>query len=58
LSEALRGSHPPIEAYGILNHSEVIPQLESLIRDGDILLIKGSHGMHLETVVRALEEKE
>jgi UDP-N-acetylmuramoyl-tripeptide--D-alanyl-D-alanine ligase len=58
LSEAMRGSHPPKEAYGTLNHSEVIPQLESLIRDGDILLIKGSHGMHLETVVRALEEKE
>jgi len=58
LSQAMRGSLPPKKALGILNHSEVIPQLESLIKPGDILLIKGSHGMRLENVVRALEEQE
>lgn len=58
VSEAKRGRRPPQEAFGALSHSQIIGHLESLIRTGDLILIKGSHGMNMEAVVRALEDQE
>ena len=36
--------------------NEAIAELRDLLEPGDVLLIKESHGMHLETVVAALTE--
>jgi UDP-N-acetylmuramoyl-tripeptide--D-alanyl-D-alanine ligase len=35
---------------------EAIAELQDLLEPGDVLLVKASHGMHLETVVAALTE--
>ena len=57
LSEALKGGRPPHKAFGAESHEEIINELLNLIREGDVILIKGSHGMDMETVVRALEDR-
>ncbi len=57
LSEALKGGRPPQKAFGAGSHEEVINELLNLIREGDVILIKGSHGMDMEAVVRALEDR-
>ena len=54
LAEARKGPHPPRQAIGHLTQAEVIETLRRLIRNGDWILIKGSHGLALETIVRAL----
>ena len=35
---------------------ELIERLGSLLREGDSILVKASHSMHLERVVDAIEE--
>ena len=57
LSEALKGGRPPQKAFVAESHEELIDELLNLIREGDVILIKGSHGMDMETVVRALEDR-
>jgi UDP-N-acetylmuramoyl-tripeptide--D-alanyl-D-alanine ligase len=57
ISEAQRGKRPPRKTFGALEHKEIIRQLESLIRTGDLILIKGSHGMNMEAVASALEDQ-
>jgi UDP-N-acetylmuramoyl-tripeptide--D-alanyl-D-alanine ligase len=57
LSEALVGAHPPAKIFGAQGHKEIVNQLSGLIQEGDWLLVKGSHGMDMEAIVRALEDK-
>jgi UDP-N-acetylmuramoyl-tripeptide--D-alanyl-D-alanine ligase len=57
LAEARRGPHPPKTALSQESHAEVVENLRRLIRPGDWVLFKGSHGMALEKVVRALERE-
>jgi UDP-N-acetylmuramoyl-tripeptide--D-alanyl-D-alanine ligase len=57
MSEALAGAHPPRKAFGAQSHKEIVAQLPSLIQEGDWLLVKGSHGMDMEAIVRVLEGK-
>ena len=56
-SEALGGLRPPQKGFWMQSHQEIIDQLITIIQEGDILLIKGSHGMDMEAIVRALEDK-
>jgi UDP-N-acetylmuramoyl-tripeptide--D-alanyl-D-alanine ligase len=55
LKEAQFGLNPPQQAFWASNHQEVIDRLPSIIRAGDWLLVKGSHGLDMESIVRALE---
>jgi UDP-N-acetylmuramoyl-tripeptide--D-alanyl-D-alanine ligase len=52
--EALRGPRPPRVVRPLDSQTEVIASLKQLIHEGDWVLFKGSHGMALENVVRAL----
>ncbi len=38
--------------------AQVIDLLHSLLRPGDVVLIKGSHGLHMDRIVQALEVEE
>jgi UDP-N-acetylmuramoyl-tripeptide--D-alanyl-D-alanine ligase len=33
----------------------LLKALKSIIREGDVVLVKGSHGLHMERIVQALE---
>jgi UDP-N-acetylmuramoyl-tripeptide--D-alanyl-D-alanine ligase len=62
LSEALsqrasQGRRPPKALFHGRNQNEIIGELKILIRKGDWILIKGSHGMGMEKIVAALEEE-
>ncbi|MBI5606405.1 MAG: UDP-N-acetylmuramoyl-tripeptide--D-alanyl-D-alanine ligase [Deltaproteobacteria bacterium] len=57
LSEALKGFRPPRKTFGTQSQKEIIDYLVNLIQEGDHLLFKGSHGMDMEAVVRALEDQ-
>lgn len=56
-AEALKGSQPPQKAFGAGSHQEIVDRLGDLLQAGDVILIKGSHGMDMEAVVRALEDR-
>ena len=60
LAEALKGERPPAKAVHCSSPTEVMEQLDRLIQADDWVLIKGSHGMALDTVAEALlsEERE
>jgi UDP-N-acetylmuramoyl-tripeptide--D-alanyl-D-alanine ligase len=57
LEEAQRSIRPPKKSFGATNHKAIIDLLLGLIREGDWLLVKGSHGMDMEAIVRALEDQ-
>lgn len=58
MAEALKGSRPPAKAVHCSSPTEVLEQLDRLIQAGDWILIKGSHGMALETIAAALQSEE
>jgi UDP-N-acetylmuramoyl-tripeptide--D-alanyl-D-alanine ligase len=57
VKEALEGDRPPQQTFWAQRHVELLERLYQIIRPGDILLIKGSHGMNMETIVRGLEDQ-
>jgi len=57
LEEAKSGNRPPQMAFWASDHKEVIDLLRGIIREGDWVLVKGSHGLDMESIVRALEEQ-
>ncbi len=58
MAEALKGNRPPAKAVHCSSPTEVMEQLDRLIQAGDWVLIKGSHGMALETIAAALQSEE
>lgn len=45
------------ECYYFENNQELIENIDSIIQEGDTILVKGSHGMNLITIVDYLKEK-
>ncbi len=58
LAEASKGDRPPRKTFGSESLDELLHELLKLIQAGDIILIKGSHGINMEAVVKALEDRE
>ncbi len=58
MAEALKGNRPPAKAVHCSSPTEVLEQLDRLIQGDDWVLIKGSHGMALETIAAALQSEE
>jgi UDP-N-acetylmuramoyl-tripeptide--D-alanyl-D-alanine ligase len=54
---ARQGSRPPRKIFSAMDHKALINRLPEMIGEGDWVLIKGSHGMNMETIVKHLEEK-
>jgi UDP-N-acetylmuramoyl-tripeptide--D-alanyl-D-alanine ligase len=52
---AREAGHPSAHAY--LSKSDAVEDLRKNLREGDIVLVKASRALELETVVSALEEK-
>ena len=46
-----------IEAYHFENNQQLIQRLVEVMQPHDVILLKGSHGMHLQEVVEYLKEK-
>lgn len=57
-AEALQGNRPPGKAVHCRSLQELLEQLDRLIQAGDWILIKGSHGMGLATIVKGLQSEE
>lgn len=53
----LKAQENGIEAYHFENNQDLIQTLEGCIQNDDVILLKGSHGMHLDEVVDYLKEK-
>lgn len=47
----------PIQGKWCKNAEELIPFIHQQLQDRDTVLVKGSHGMHMEKIVRALTQK-
>jgi UDP-N-acetylmuramoyl-tripeptide--D-alanyl-D-alanine ligase len=58
MKEAQQAICPPIKSFWVKNPREIIDLLPGIIREGDWLLVKGSHGMDMEAIVKALEDQE
>jgi UDP-N-acetylmuramoyl-tripeptide--D-alanyl-D-alanine ligase len=58
MAEALKGDQPPAKAVHCSSPTVLMEQLDRLIQAGDWVLIKGSHGMALETIALALQSEE
>ena len=58
MAEALKGNRPPAKAVHCSSPTEVLEQLDRLIQADDWVLIKGSHGMALETIAAALQSED
>jgi UDP-N-acetylmuramoyl-tripeptide--D-alanyl-D-alanine ligase len=57
LKEARLGFRPPLKSFWALNSKEIINLLPDIIQEGDWLLVKGSHGMGMEVIVKTLEDQ-
>lgn len=55
---AISSGFKPEKIHWYAQAAEAIPYLMDTLQSGDIALIKGSHCMHLETIVAALEENQ
>jgi len=53
---ALSSGCRPEKIHWYVDAASAIPYLKDNLKSGDMVLIKGSHSMHLETIVAALEE--
>ena len=60
VSGALTGGMNPADACCFETHEEMVQYLKRIAKSGDVLLFKGSHGMHMEKVLQGFlkEEKE
>ncbi|PKM80642.1 MAG: UDP-N-acetylmuramoyl-tripeptide--D-alanyl-D-alanine ligase [Firmicutes bacterium HGW-Firmicutes-14] len=47
---------PPAEIISFNSRSEAVSMLDKLVRQGDVVLVKGSRGMKMEEITRSLEE--
>ena len=52
--EAKKAGMPPDAVYLLDNTGEAVDTLNQVIQDEDVILVKGSHGAHLETIVAEL----
>lgn len=53
---ALSSGCRPEKIHWFADAVSAIPYLQENLKSGDIVLVKGSHSMHMETIVAALEE--
>ena len=52
---AIDGGMNPSDIHSFASGAEAAQKLGIIVRDGDIIWIKGSHGMHLEVIAEALD---
>lgn len=55
---ALRAGFNPAKAHWFADKYAAEPYLQAALKDGDVVLIKASNGLHLDTLVAALEENK
>ncbi len=55
--EAVTANNPNIKAYWFPSSEKVIPFLRTLVKKGDLVLVKGSHVMAMDRIVKALLQK-
>jgi len=53
----LEAGLPTSAIHMMANSAEALEVLSGLLREGDVLLVKGSRAMGLEAIVSALEER-
>ena len=55
---AITGGMDPVKARSFETHEEMARTLKAVARPGDVLLFKGSHGMHMEKVLELFLKEE
>lgn len=58
VSGALTGGMPNARTEAFTDMDELVAALKRVVKSGDVLLFKGSHGMHMEIAVEKLLTKE
>ncbi len=59
IAESARASGLPAAAvHSFVTSPQAIEHLAELLEEGDVVLVKGSRGMQMDTIVAALEERE
>ena len=54
ISGCLTGGMDALHSRAFTEKEKLIEKLESTLKPGDYVLVKGSHGMHMEQIVDAL----
>lgn len=52
LNGCITGGMPETRAYAFTDRDQLVATLKQLVQPGDIILVKGSHGMHMELVLQ------
>jgi UDP-N-acetylmuramoyl-tripeptide--D-alanyl-D-alanine ligase len=52
---AKNATNSATKAYYFENKEQFLAKKEELIREGDIVLVKASHGMHFEEIISQLQ---
>lgn len=55
---AITGGMDRQKVEGFLERDDLVAELKRTVKDGDVLLFKGSHGMHMELVLEQLMQEE
>jgi UDP-N-acetylmuramoyl-tripeptide--D-alanyl-D-alanine ligase len=58
VSGALTGGMPDARARGFVDRDALIAALKQFAKPGDVILFKGSHGMHMELVLEGFLKDE
>ena len=56
LVKAVQEKNPSMTACSFEGNAQALDYLKEIVRPGDALLVKGSRGMHMEEIVKGLEE--
>lgn len=58
VSGALTGGMPAAKARGFEDREALVTALKQMAKPGDVMLFKGSHGMHMEVVLEQFLKEE
>jgi UDP-N-acetylmuramoyl-tripeptide--D-alanyl-D-alanine ligase len=57
-SAALQAGLPSSAVFDFDDPAELVKALQSMLKHDDVVLVKGSHGLHMDRIVQALEVEE
>ncbi len=55
---AIRAGKAPKKVSNFENTDQVVEALRDLLKEGDVVLVKGSHGLRMDRIVTNLEVEE
>jgi len=58
LNGCITGGMPETRARAFTDRERLVSVLRQMLEPGDVILVKGSHGMHMEMILRSLWQED